>query len=71
MMYFLRRFLGQNRGRQMQRGLAEPLASLGRFIRSRKNFLTMPPHFFFDFFVAVDEGWSAMVMRSRLTSRHL
>ena len=27
--------------------LAKPLASLGRFIRSRKNFLTMPPHFFF------------------------
>ena len=36
-------------------------ADLGRFIRSRKRF-TMPPPFFFDFFAAVDEGWSAMEM---------
>ena len=35
--------------------------SLGRLIRSRKRF-TKPPPFFFDFFAAVDEGWSAMEM---------
>ena len=43
--------------------LAELLADLGRLIRSRKSFTT-PLSFFFDFFTVVDEGWSAMVIRS-------
>ena len=43
--------------------LAESLVDLGRLIRSRKRFI-MPPPFSFDFFAAVDEGWSAMEMRS-------
>ena len=42
--------------------LAESLADLGRLIRSLKSFFTLPP-FFFDFIAAVDEGWSAMVIR--------
>ena len=44
--------------------LAESLAGLGCFIRSRKSF-AMPPPFFFDFFAVADEGWSAIVMRER------
>ena len=37
-------------------------------IRSRKSFkFSMPPPFFFDFFAAVDEGWSAMEITSRVT----
>ena len=40
--------------------LVESLADLGRLITSRKSFFTMPPSFFFDFIVAVAEGWSAM-----------
>ena len=42
--------------------LAESLIDLGRLNRSRTRF-TMSPPFFFAFFAAMDEGWSAMEMR--------
>jgi hypothetical protein len=45
--------------------LAESLANLGRLIRSRKSFFTIPPSFFFDFLAEVDEGWSAMEVGGR------
>jgi len=58
--------------------LAESLGDLGRLNRSRTYFTMLPP-FFFDFFAAVGEVWSAMEMRARdkngarrkAASRHL
>ena len=43
--------------------LAESLTDLGRLNRYWRNFFMRPP-FFFDFFVVIDEVWSAMEMRA-------
>jgi hypothetical protein len=45
--------------------LAKALGDLSFLIQSIKGLNKVPPPFFFDFFVAVDEGWWAMEMRAR------
>ena len=40
--------------------LAKALGDLGLLIKSQIGLRKLPPPFFFDFFVAVDEGWWAM-----------
>jgi hypothetical protein len=39
--------------------------AFGDLNKSLKGLNKLPPPFFFDFFVAVDEGWWAMEMRVR------
>jgi len=53
-------------------GFAVSLADLGRLIRSKIGFRKLAPPFFFDFFPAVDEWWSAMEMREKgkIEARH-
>jgi hypothetical protein len=45
--------------------LAKAFGDLGFLIQSLKALNKLPPPFFFDLFVAVDEGWWAMEMRVR------
>jgi hypothetical protein len=45
--------------------LAKAFGDLSFLIQSLKGLDKLPTLFFFDFFVAVDEGWGAMEMRVR------